>query len=127
MITIHLISQDIGWPDCFNSGVFCAKPKKTTYNNLLKVANEHASFDGGDQGLLNSFFKSWSGHCTDSDLVPTARLPFTFNTTPSAFYSYIPAYIEFQKDVKVIHFIGKVKPWHFDRNEDGSIAKYELI
>jgi glycogenin glucosyltransferase len=50
-------APDAGWPDCFNSGVFVFKPSKETFTNLMLFASEHnASFDGGDQGLLNQFF-----------------------------------------------------------------------
>ena len=82
------------------------------------MAGEHASFDGGDQGLLNSFFNSWSGHSKQINGLRTQRLPFTYNVTPSAFYSYVPAYVKFKSDIRVIHFIGRVKPWNLNRNND---------
>ncbi|VDM14868.1 unnamed protein product [Wuchereria bancrofti] len=37
---------DIGWPDCFNSGVFVYKPSEQTYLDILNFALEHGSFDG---------------------------------------------------------------------------------
>uniref|UniRef100_A0AC35UDC9 GYG1 n=1 Tax=Rhabditophanes sp. KR3021 TaxID=114890 RepID=A0AC35UDC9_9BILA len=43
-------ASDIGWPDCFNSGVFVFKPSQQTYQSLLKFALSNGSFDGGDQG-----------------------------------------------------------------------------
>jgi len=39
-------SPDIGWPDCFNSGVFVYRPSQTTYESLLSFALTHGSFDG---------------------------------------------------------------------------------
>ncbi|KAI8984678.1 nucleotide-diphospho-sugar transferase [Mycotypha africana] len=73
-------APDAGWPDCFNSGVFVATPSKTTYSELLSLAaSEKGSFDGGDQGLLNTYFDSWSTS-------PAQRLPFTYNTTPTTQY-----------------------------------------
>ena len=39
----------LGWPDCFNSGVFVFKPSLETYTNIMKFASETGSFDGGDQ------------------------------------------------------------------------------
>jgi glycogenin glucosyltransferase len=67
-------SPDAGWPDCFNSGVFVYRPSKETYRKL-----------GGDQGLLNGFFSDWRS----ADI--SRHLPFTYNVTSNAFYSYLPA------------------------------------
>ncbi|KAI9258220.1 nucleotide-diphospho-sugar transferase [Phascolomyces articulosus] len=107
-------APDIGWPDCFNSGVFVVEPSLTVYSDLIQLASKKGSFDGGDQGLLNTYFDNWpetSAH----------RLPFTYNTTPSASYSYAPAYVEFRDKISVAHFIGKQKPWHYQRFADGSV------
>lgn len=37
---------DVGWPDCFNSGVFVFEPSRETHQALLQHAVEHGSFDG---------------------------------------------------------------------------------
>ena len=37
---------DIGWPDCFNSGLFVCCPSLETFRALLRTAREHGSFDG---------------------------------------------------------------------------------
>lgn len=37
---------DIGWPDCFNSGVFVYQPSEQTYLDILNFALEYGSFDG---------------------------------------------------------------------------------
>jgi len=104
-------APDAGWPDCFNSGVFVFRPCKETYEKLIAFALQYGSFDGGDQGLLNLFFKDWA------TVDPSRRLPFTYNVVSQAFYSYLPAFLWFQKDIKVVHFIGAVKPWlhQYDR------------
>ncbi|KAI8149157.1 nucleotide-diphospho-sugar transferase [Fennellomyces sp. T-0311] len=107
-------APDVGWPDCFNSGVFVTVPSEQVYDDLIQLAADKGSFDGGDQGLLNTYFSSWpesSAH----------RLPFTYNTTPSAAYSYAPAYVEFRDRIAVAHFIGTHKPWHYQRFADGSV------
>ncbi|KAI7885186.1 nucleotide-diphospho-sugar transferase [Lichtheimia hyalospora FSU 10163] len=109
-------APDTGWPDCFNSGVFVAEPSDSIYQGLIKMAADKGSFDGGDQGLLNSFFCNWPETAQH-------RLAFTYNTTPSAAYSYLPAYREFKQKIAVIHFIGKEKPWHAQRFADGSLFK----
>jgi len=39
-------APDIGWPDCFNSGVFVYRPSEETYSALLQLAITQGSFDG---------------------------------------------------------------------------------
>ncbi|NXA36069.1 GLYG2 protein, partial [Eudromia elegans] len=103
-------APDSGWPDCFNSGVFVFRPSLKTYNLLLQFAEEHGSFDGGDQGLLNSFFSNWA--TTDID----KHLPFIYNLSSNAVYTYVPAFNHFGRDAKVIHFLGPTKPWNYKYN-----------
>ncbi|XP_030021881.1 nuclear receptor corepressor 2 isoform X1 [Manduca sexta] len=98
-------APDVGWPDCFNSGVFVFKPSAETFENLIKFAQERGSFDGGDQGLLNSFFSDWA----HGDI--NKHLPFLYNVTSAAFYSYLPALKHYGQNLKIIHFIGAAKPW----------------
>lgn len=72
-------SPDIGWPDCFNSGVMVIRPQLSDFTALQATLAAHAdsgngngSFDGADQGLLNEYFSeegpggAWN------------RLPFTY-------------------------------------------------
>lgn len=108
---------DVGWPDCFNSGVFVFKPNMKTYDELLNHAKTVGSFDGGDQGLLNDFFSDWS----TADI--SRHLPFTYNMVSNICYSYAPAFKRFGRDVKIVHFLGLVKPWHhhFD-HETGQVV-----
>lgn len=98
-------APDAGWPDCFNSGVFVFRPNLDTYRQLLEHAATAGSFDGGDQGLLNTFFSSWA----TKDIAN--HLPFVYNVVSSAVYSYRPAFKRFSQDVKIVHFVGAVKPW----------------
>ncbi|KAF8470541.1 nucleotide-diphospho-sugar transferase [Kalaharituber pfeilii] len=94
-------SPDIGWPDCFNSGVMLLRPNQETYESLLKLVTSGQTFDGADQGLLNIHFEGrWH------------RLPFTYNCTPSASYQYTPAYRYYGSKVSMVHFIGESKPWN---------------
>lgn len=77
---------DIGWPDCFNTGVFVFKPSLQTFNELVQLAAKEGSFDGGDQGLLNTYFADWA--TTDIK----RHLSFIYNMTLASTYSYLPAY-----------------------------------
>lgn len=106
-------APDAGWPDCFNSGVFVFRPSKETYRRLMLFASQRgASFDGGDQGLLNEFFSDWRTSNIDR------HLSFTYNVTSNAFYSYLPAITRFRNDVRVVHFAGSMKPWQLTYNTD---------
>ncbi|KAJ5625541.1 hypothetical protein N7510_001850 [Penicillium lagena] len=96
-------APDVGWPDCFNSGLMVLRPNLQDYYALKALADRGISFDGADQGLLNMHFRNWY------------RLSFTYNCTPSANYQYIPAYKHFQSTISLIHFIGAQKPWTLPR------------
>jgi len=106
-------APDAGWPDCFNSGVFVFRPSMETYGKLMEFAVTQGSFDGGDQGLLNLYFSDWA----TKDV--TQRLPFTYNMTATAVYSYRPAYQQYGRQVRIVHFIGSPKPWQMS---DGSAS-----
>lgn len=106
---------DIGWPDCFNSGVMVLTPNLGDYYALRALAIRGISFDGADQGLLNMHFHSWD------------RLSFVYNCTPSASYQYVPAYRHFQSSVSVVHHIGSEKPWRIGREVQRSGSHGELL
>ncbi|KAL5084298.1 hypothetical protein Trisim1_012187 [Trichoderma cf. simile WF8] len=110
-------SPDIGWPDIFNTGVMALTPNNGDYHAMVGLAERGISFDGADQGLLNTYFKN-NFH----------RLPFTYNVTPSAHYQYLPAYRHFQSSINMVHFIGPDKPWKSGRNASyGSSAYDEMV
>ena len=47
-------ASDVGWPDCFNSGVFVFTPSQETFRALLQLASETGSFDGKLLLMLSS-------------------------------------------------------------------------
>ncbi|XP_040022501.1 glycogenin-1b isoform X2 [Gasterosteus aculeatus] len=100
-------APDPGWPDCFNSGVFVFRPSLETHGKLLQYCTEHGSFDGGDQGVLNGFFSDWA----TADI--SKHLPFIYNLSSVAIYTYLPAFKQFGGNAKVVHFLGKTKPWSY--------------
>ncbi|KAI9739854.1 MAG: glycogenin glucosyltransferase [Claussenomyces sp. TS43310] len=124
-------APELGFPDCFNSGVMLLEPCRQTYQALLRRAgcldddnddddddhsgtNEHTptpapSFDGGDQGLLNAHFPAFH------------RLSACYNLELHHVYRiYMPAFHHFRPRLALVHFIGRVKPWHLGPR--GSIA-----
>ncbi|KAL8656646.1 MAG: hypothetical protein Q9226_002602 [Calogaya cf. arnoldii] len=106
---------DIGWPDCFNSGVLVLSPNMGDYYALSALAQRGISFDGADQGLLNMHFPNWH------------RLSFAYNCTPSGNYQYVPAYRHYQSTVSMVHFIGTDKPWSVGRNWKGATGVYDEL
>ncbi|KAI9088836.1 nucleotide-diphospho-sugar transferase [Phlyctochytrium arcticum] len=118
---VFAAASDIGWPDCFNSGVMALRPRQDIFDQLVRMATTDGSFDGGDQGLLNQYFSSWSSGIArpGSSFHRTARIPFTFNVTPTSFYSYLPALEHFKDSISAVHFIGATKPWQQARPTGG--------
>ncbi|KIJ22098.1 glycosyltransferase family 8 protein [Paxillus involutus ATCC 200175] len=92
---------DVGWPDIFNSGVMVLSPGEDKFKELQELLKTRGSWDGADQGVLNE----WRGNNWN-------RLSFTYNTTPTAAYTYAPAYERFGSQISAVHFIGPHKPWH---------------
>lgn len=63
-------------------------------NFLLKLKRKEYRFiAGGDQGLLNLFFQGWR------DKPPAFRLPFIYNMTSGAIYSYVAAFKKYGAQV----------------------------
>lgn len=114
--TAFAAAPDIGWPDCFNSGMMVLNPNMGDYYALLALAQRGISFDGADQGLLNMHFRDWE------------RVSFAYNCTPSGNYQYVPAYRHFQSSISAVHFIGKDKPWTLGRDNKFNSGVYgELL
>ncbi|KAK0141625.1 Glycogenin-1 [Merluccius polli] len=114
-------APDPGWPDCFNSGVFVFTPSNETHEKLLAFCNENGSFDGGDQGVLNSFFDTWA----TADI--SKHLPFIYNLSSIAIYSYLPAFKKYGHEAKVVHFLGKVKPWSYSYDAQSGEVKGQSL
>ncbi|KAI3572909.1 family 8 glycosyl transferase [Fusarium oxysporum f. sp. albedinis] len=126
-------APDLGFSDCFNSGVMLLKPCSSTFSELRQFASKTASFDGGDQGLLNIFFGDGSRHHPSMSYKDAQhvlgqnsvahernwyRLSCTYNLAMHQVYRlYIPATLRYANEHKVLHFIGKLKPWHFSKGK----------
>ncbi|QRV83147.1 glycosyltransferase family 8 protein [Ceratobasidium sp. AG-Ba] len=102
-------APDSGWPDIFNSGVIVlAPPGERGFKESMSLR----SWDGGDQGTLNEWAGSQAGLTTQGTGGPGwNRLSFKYNVTPTAAYTYAPAYARFGTSVHAVHFIGTGKPW----------------
>ncbi|CAE6475641.1 unnamed protein product [Rhizoctonia solani] len=103
-------APDSGWPDIFNSGVIVLAPPG---ERGFKQAMSQRSWDGGDQGTLNEWTGSQVGLSTGQGSGGPGwnRLSFKYNVTPTAAYTYAPAYAKFGTGIHAVHFIGPSKPW----------------
>jgi glycogenin glucosyltransferase len=110
-------APDVGWPDAFNSGVMVISPNMGDYWALQTLAASGDSFDGADQGLLNQYYEHKDWH----------RLSFTYNCTPSAEYQWEPAYRFHKSNIKMVHFIGKDKPWTRGRQSKVGAGVYSEL
>lgn len=62
--------------------------KRWLCENCLHCWLNAACFVGGDQGLLNMYFRDWA----TKDIA--RHLPFIYNVVSQAFYSYLPAFTQ---------------------------------
>ncbi|CAH7668978.1 putative glycogenin [Phakopsora pachyrhizi] len=122
---------DIGWPDCFNSGLMVLKPSNEVFESIYKKFLSSGSWDGGDQGLLNDFFAEDSGPASSSNELKQNnswnRLSFIYNVTPSAYYTYAPAYKRHSDKISMVHFIGSEKPWHLAKRRSYGNSRFEAF
>ncbi|TGJ83398.1 hypothetical protein E0Z10_g5348 [Xylaria hypoxylon] len=107
-------APDIGWPDLFNTGVMVLTPNMGDYYAMMAMAERGISFDGADQGLINTHFRNNYN-----------RISFAYNVTPSAHYQYIPAYRHFQSSINMVHFIGSEKPWFKGRHASTESSPFD--
>ncbi|PWN36799.1 nucleotide-diphospho-sugar transferase [Meira miltonrushii] len=105
-------SPDIGWPDAFNSGLMVLTPSLTTFSAMREFAIQSGSWDGADQGFLNDFFGGEHGSIDAGPGGGWQRLPFRYNVTPNAGYTFAPAYERYGSGIMTAHFIGQHKPWN---------------
>jgi glycogenin len=111
-------APDAKAPDVFNAGVMVIEPNNEVLLSMESKFASLPSYDGGDQGFLNSFFRDWfeSSHHN--------RLRFGYNYALES-ARMEPSYLDSLKSSKslfVIHFWGRMKPWKlgdaFDARRD---------
>jgi len=95
-------------PDKFNAGVMVICPSKARFDDMQTKIAVLPSYDTGDTGFLNSYFKDWytmpAGH----------RLPFGYNALRTMFWLTAPrtrGYWDAVKPLKIIHYCSSPKPW----------------
>jgi len=91
-------------PDRLNAGVLVIEPSEATFGDLTSRFGELTSYDGSDQGFLNSYYHDWF---TGS---PERRLPSKYNTT-QLLYTYGKVWKQLLPEIKILHYTGPWKPW----------------
>lgn len=96
----------------FNSGVFVCRPNRAVLTDMLSRIRRTPSRDGGDQGFLNEYFRSWK------------RLPSSYNTLKRIYWHH-PDLFDLSQ-IKLLHFVGD-KPWDSPPGDYERFAElYEL-
>eukprot|EP00871_Galdieria_phlegrea_P004079 jgi/Galph1/4672/GphlegSOOS_G3399.1 len=108
-------------PCLFNSGVMALKPSTVVFDDMIEKLPQLASYDGADQGFLNSYFSSLyyapvfdpqSENGTGGSL---RRLPFGYHLDHILFYPRFRWEIPEKPCglMKIVEFLGGplLKPW----------------
>lgn len=95
-----------------NSGLVVIEPNKADYKGLVDtIVNYNGDKEIGDQDIMAMYFDKWADQ---NEL----HLPEEYNI----FYCYAEEYLKEpfnlkRENYKIIHFIGKKKPWHIAPRE----------
>jgi hypothetical protein len=100
-------APDFLLPHRFNSGLLVLDPSSEKLGRMLTELAASPTYDGGDQGFLNSFFGDWySG-------VSERRLPTWYNL-PNFIFQFMHGHdslrAEAEREARVIHYLVQ-KPW----------------
>ncbi len=100
-------APDFFMPDRFNSGVMVLDPSEQLFGELLGSLGKLPTYDGGDQGLLNSHWPKWW------EMAPEHRLPAAYNLH-HFIYEFMSVHEVLKKaflpEIKIVHFTVQ-KPW----------------
>lgn len=108
-------APDFFMPDRFNSGVMVLEPSEVTFAEMMQALPLTATYDGGDQGFLNSYFSNWYGMSIEQ------RLPVGMNM-PHFIYQFMRGHpglnATLEHEAKVVHYMLQ-KPWLANVNLTG--------
>lgn len=100
-------APDFFLPDRFNSGLMVIEPSTEMLDRMLKVLWDTSSYDGGDQGFLNSYFSDWYA------MEVSHRLPAGYNLQ-NFIFQFLRGHSSLERallrEAKVIHYSVQ-KPW----------------
>lgn len=104
---VFAAAPDFFLPDRFNSGVMSLVPDKEVFARMMTALGNMTSYDGGDQGFLNTFYADWYA-------MPVAhRLPAGYNLH-HFIYQFLRAHPVLrrglEREAKILHYTVQ-KPW----------------
>lgn len=97
-------APDVVPPDNFNTGVMVIRPSEQVMNTILGSIKHVASYQGGDQGFLNSIFSCWFR------MPSNFRLSYVYNVQSKLRSISTATWARLWPHVRVLHF-SPVKPW----------------
>ena len=100
-------APDFFMPDRFNSGVMVIAPSPELFARLTAALATLPSYDGGDQGFLNSFWPEWWSMPVEH------RLPAAYNLHHFVFQflaSHDSLRRQFLDQIRIVHYTLQ-KPW----------------
>jgi alpha-N-acetylglucosamine transferase len=102
--------------DLFNAGIVVVQPNRTIFNHMLEKIEVFTSYDDGDQGFLNVYFKdlvyapffNWS---SESRQYQPMRMPAGLNSDIGIYYG-TSRWVIPDEEIRNIHYtLGPLKPW----------------
>jgi alpha-N-acetylglucosamine transferase len=100
-------APDFFLPDRFNSGVMVIEPSDSMFRRMMEALAVAGTYDGGDQGFLNTFFADWYA------MPVPHRLPVGYNMA-HFIYQFLRGHPTLRKtlerEAKIIHYMVQ-KPW----------------
>ncbi|KAG4914037.1 hypothetical protein JHK86_054470 [Glycine max] len=105
-----------------NSGVMVVEPSATLFNDMMSKIKTTASYTGGDQGFLNSYYSGFpNAHVFEPNLSPEMfssrpipemeRLSTLYNADVGL-YMLANKWMVDENELRVIHYtLGPLKPW----------------
>jgi hypothetical protein len=94
-------------PDRFNSGLMVLEPSSDKAARMMEALSTSPTYDGGDQGFLNTFFGDWYTGPGDR------RLPTWYNL-PNFIFQFMHGQpslrAEVEREARIIHYLVQ-KPW----------------
>lgn len=100
-------APDFFMPDHFNSGVMVLEPSADLFAELLEALAVAPTYDGGDQGFLNSYWADWWAMPVEHRLAPGYNMPH-FNFQFMHAHSGLNRH--FLEQTKIVHYTLQ-KPW----------------
>ena len=88
-----------------NSGIFVINNpllNEKTFNEMINLAIQGESYDGGDQGIINQYIFNKK--------IKIGILPMKYNVLKRIYKYHPKIWSEVREDIRMIHFVGQ-KPW----------------